>query len=682
MDFDINSSLCNMKPIKLISETSFSYVYLVLNPRTKDHLVAKIYKVKLNTEIEKKYYMERIIAYSKIDEPTILPLVSFNLFSCDKNNLPTIIIDYMPKGSLDQYLCNEDSANFESKGLTITQRYVIAVGISYGMKYLHSQNIVHGNLRPSNILLDDQFHPHIINFFFSKNDYTKSEHFLYSAPENLLNFETTEKSDVYSFGILFYELLTNNKAYKETVDYEAMIYDNIQKVKRPNLNGISNPNVRNFLSQCWSEDPQERPSFPDIFEQIVNDSFYESFKVDSNEVNDYVCSFFAERIMDCSPKIKKRSQKTTRYRINVTLKNGKGIRIGEYEGPRYLKLAAEYGNAEAMYHYSLLLSKGGSGVKVNKREAARYMKMSADKGNSNAMFKYGIMLYTGDGIPLNKKEASTYFKKAADGGSVNAMFNIAYMYDNGEGIPVNKPLAVSYYKKAADGGNVEAMISYAVMIEKGEGVEANQGEAVKYYKKAADKGNLDAMLSYGYLCDKGEGTEVNKKEAVKYYKMGADKGSVRSMVSYAYKLNDGDGIEMNKKEAARFFKMAGDKGDTEGMLRYSLMAYQGHGVEMDKKEAAKYAKMSADNGNPYAMYFYGIFLLTGEGLDVNKKEAAVYLKKSADNGNIHAMCRYGVMLSKGDGIKMDKTEAAKYFQMANDRGYSLSDEFEEDEEDF
>lgn len=92
--------------------------------------------------------------------------------------------------------------------------------------------------------------------------------------------------------------------------------------------------------------------------------------------------------------------------------------------------------------------------------------------------------------------------------------------------------------------------------------------------------------------------------------------------------------------------------------------------------------MSADNGNPYAMYFYGIFLLTGEGLDLNKKEAAVYLKKSADNGNIHAMCRYGVMLSKGDGIKMDKTEAAKYFQMANDRGYSLSDEFEEDEEDF
>ena len=73
-----------------------------------------------------------------------------------------------------------------------------------------------------------------------------------------------------------------------------------------------------------------------------------------------------------------------------------------------------------MCNYAYMLNHG-LGLQTDKEEAARYYKMAADEGNANAMFIYACMLENGDGIAPNEAEASIYYKKAADNGNEEAI---------------------------------------------------------------------------------------------------------------------------------------------------------------------------------------------------------------------------------------------------------------------
>lgn len=66
----------------------------------------------------------------------------------------------------------------------------------------------------------------------------------------------------------------------------------------------------------------------------------------------------------------------------------------------------------AAFNYAKLLC-DGEGVAVNKPEAAKYLRMAADAGDADSQHNYAVMLKTGDGIPRDRTLAVKYFKMAA-----------------------------------------------------------------------------------------------------------------------------------------------------------------------------------------------------------------------------------------------------------------------------
>lgn len=66
----------------------------------------------------------------------------------------------MPNGSLREIL-DKSRHLLAPHEWTDTKKYINLLGIALGMKYLHSQNVVQRDLKPSNILLDENFYPHI-----------------------------------------------------------------------------------------------------------------------------------------------------------------------------------------------------------------------------------------------------------------------------------------------------------------------------------------------------------------------------------------------------------------------------------------------------------------------------------------------------------------------------------------
>ncbi|XP_066338980.1 receptor like protein kinase S.2-like isoform X2 [Miscanthus floridulus] len=124
-----------------------------------------------------------------------------------------LCFEYISNGSLENYLTDE------LRGLEWHTRYEIIVGICKGLLYLHKdKNIVHMDLKPANILLDDLMVPKITDFGLSRLDNnsqaaTTSRLFspVYCAPEYFLEGKSSSKSDIYSLGVLVIELVTGSK---------------------------------------------------------------------------------------------------------------------------------------------------------------------------------------------------------------------------------------------------------------------------------------------------------------------------------------------------------------------------------------------------------------------------------------------------------------------------------------
>lgn len=151
----------------------------------------------------------------QFQHPTIIKFIGYSLKDVFNENNATIFMKYGKKGSLNDYIkkIRTNNANGQYNN-TIGQ--IILVGIARGMMYLHQQQIVHRDLKPGNVLLDNQFHPHITDFGLSKvtlHDRMMDPSqpygtFFYFAPEGIESDQYNKKADVYSFGIILYEIIT------------------------------------------------------------------------------------------------------------------------------------------------------------------------------------------------------------------------------------------------------------------------------------------------------------------------------------------------------------------------------------------------------------------------------------------------------------------------------------------
>ncbi|KAF8726320.1 hypothetical protein HU200_019782 [Digitaria exilis] len=135
---------------------------------------------------------------------------------CSERKHRLLIFEYVENGSLAMFLFGSNS-----KGLILQwhERYKIAVGVAKGLAYLHHECmdwIIHCDVKPENILLDEEFEPKISDFGFAKllqRDEADSNVSKvrgtrgYMAPEWVSSAPVTEKVDVYSFGVVLLELV-------------------------------------------------------------------------------------------------------------------------------------------------------------------------------------------------------------------------------------------------------------------------------------------------------------------------------------------------------------------------------------------------------------------------------------------------------------------------------------------
>ncbi|XP_062012953.1 putative receptor-like protein kinase At3g47110 [Rosa rugosa] len=139
---------------------------------------------------------------------------------CSQIDFKAVVLNYMPNGSLAKWLY---SLNF---CLNILQRLSIMIDVASALEYLHhgyETPIVHCDLKPNNILLDEDMSAHVADFGIAKLSCGRDSMTQtitqatigYMAPEYGMEGIVTRRGDVYSFGIVLMETFTGKKPTDE-----------------------------------------------------------------------------------------------------------------------------------------------------------------------------------------------------------------------------------------------------------------------------------------------------------------------------------------------------------------------------------------------------------------------------------------------------------------------------------
>ena len=225
-----------------------------------------------NTLVSKTFINE-INILASLRHPNILLFMGVSV----DNNTYYMINEYLPGGTLSHYL------HIVKGNLTEKQKIKIALQLALAIKYIHSKNIMHCDIKSENVFLDDNFNAKLgdFNLSYIMTDEPKlpvGGTYRWMSPEVLKGKKYEKTSDIYSYGLVLWELLTRKIPYSDAFDikksYTKQDYEDYFQKKIDNNEEIipipKNGNIalRFIVSKCLEYNPKDRINVDNIIKYL------------------------------------------------------------------------------------------------------------------------------------------------------------------------------------------------------------------------------------------------------------------------------------------------------------------------------------------------------------------------------------------------------------------------------
>ncbi|CAO2825317.1 unnamed protein product [Amaranthus hypochondriacus] len=255
-----------------------------------DQVAVKILKRSSNRDMDMVEFINEVASIGNTNHKNIVKLLGF----CYEGSKRALVYDYMPCGSLEKFTHGTGDEN--NQQLSWESLFEIAIGIARGLEYLHqgcNTRILHFDIKPQNILLDENYCPKISDFGLARICPQKDSIISMSEARGTIGYIAPEvfmksfggvshKSDVYSYGMLVLEMVGCRKNVDARVEHSSeqyfphWIYKQIEEVDEIDQIDTTNNNEESIHKRkmvvvslwCIQTSPLARPNMTRVVEML------------------------------------------------------------------------------------------------------------------------------------------------------------------------------------------------------------------------------------------------------------------------------------------------------------------------------------------------------------------------------------------------------------------------------
>jgi TPR repeat protein len=564
-------------------------------------------------------------------------------------------------------------------------------------EHLAQQNIIHGDIRPQNILYHKDSDEETARFKIAyvgfhklvEGDATIPGSINYKAPEIIAGANrkakgfSEQKNDVFSLGVVLLQIRGNepsNQNFNSRAD--GKLYSKLATAiaKTATFDNKKDLNIENVLKKMLSIDPDSRSDFSKL-KSMLHSKDLKMSEVVKKEKMEYL-----EEEDEEYGGTRKPSRKTAPPSKLSKNKIFFGILllILIFAFFFYLYSSNQYTEANTD-KFRILQQKipqtnnapttNTANTGSDRPESVSILYSQAEKGDPQAQYILGMMYLSGQVVQKSEVEATFWLKKSSDKGWPDAFEQLAIMYPDGlddeENFTENEEgddeevRSFEYYLEAAQNGNATAQYQVALSyLLKGE-----IDKVFDWMSKAAEQNHGGAMHALGLMYVSGEGVPADTKIGGAWLFKAADSGVADALLDVADLLSNPLNDAKRNEDSFKRLDALAFNGNASAQYEKAIMLLEGgSGIEKNDREAARLLREAAKKGHAEAPFVLGSIYQNGVGVKKSFATAVGWYRKAAKRGHAEAQYRVGTMYLGGFGTPVNFTKSYTWMRKAANNG--------------